>query len=71
MLTARIYMGANPIKRAAVSEIIRKVSLLEGVFRFQQLWRCIFKVYENRLLKMISFQVLGINLNELATTAWL
>lgn len=35
------------------------------------MWRCIFKVYEQRLLRMISFQILGINLNELATTAWL
>lgn len=54
-----------------ISDLIRKLSLVEIIFRFQQVWDKIFQVYEKRLLKMISFQILGINLNELATTAWL
>ena len=54
-----------------ISDLIRKLSLIEIIFRFQQVWDKIFQVYEKRLLKMISFQILGINLNELATTAWL
>ena len=51
--------------------MIRKLSFFEVIFRFLALWLRIFKVYEKRLLRMISFQILGINLIELANTAWL
>lgn len=40
------------------------------IFRFKAIWRRIFKVYESRLLRMISFQIMGINLIELANTGW-
>ncbi len=70
MLVARIHINSSA-RKDLIIELIRKLSFFEVIFRFQQVWRCIFKVYEKRLLKMISFQVLGINLNELATTAWL
>ena len=33
-LMARVYMGANPGKQVALSDIIRKLSLVEGIFRF-------------------------------------
>ena len=70
ILAARIYMSSTH-KKQQIMDMIRKLVFFEVIFRFQILWRRIFKVYEKRLLRMISFQILGINLIELANTAWL
>ncbi len=69
ILAARIFISSSQ-KRALISEMIRKISFFEVIFRFRQVWHRIFKVYNNRLLKMISFQIMGINLIELANTGW-
>lgn len=70
ILAARVSLSSTD-NQPLISDLLRKLSLLEVIFRFQRLWRLIFEVYAKRLLKMISFQILGINLNELATSAWL
>ena len=62
-------MGSS-LKRQHISELIRKISFIEVIFRFKVIWSRIFKVYESRLLRMISFQIMGINLIELANTGW-
>ena len=38
--------------------------------RFYVIWNKINQVYEKRLLRMISFQLMGINLIEVAATGW-
>jgi hypothetical protein len=38
--------------------------------RFFSIWTKINLVSEKRLLRMISFQLMGINLIEVASTAW-
>lgn len=54
MVAARVYMGSSG-KRQQITELIKKISFIEVIFRFKVVWRRIFKVYENRLLRMISF----------------
>ena len=53
-LTARVVISGS-IKKSEISSLIRSISVLEVIFRFQQIWRLMFKVYEKRLLRMISF----------------
>ena len=54
ILAARIFISSSQ-KRTNISEMIRKVSFFEVIFRFRQVWHRIFKVYNTRLIKMISF----------------